>query len=65
MEVREQINRVEKSYSVNFPQTEDIERNIMINLIAQDIGPRLYAYFGALRIEMASNRYRIEIKQSE
>jgi len=37
----------------------------MINLIAQDIGPKLLSYFDALRIEIASNRYKMEIKQSE
>jgi hypothetical protein len=37
----------------------------MINFIAQDIEPKLLSYFDTVRIEVASNRYKMELKQSE
>jgi hypothetical protein len=36
----------------------------MIKVIAESLGPKLLSYWDALRIEIASNRYKMEIKQS-
>jgi hypothetical protein len=65
IEIRVRVDEITKLYHRAFPEGEDVERNIMINLIAQDIGPKLLSYFDALRIEIASNRYKMELKQSE
>ena len=54
-----------RSYHAEFPETDDAERNIMINLVAQDIGPKLLSYFDVLRLEIGANRYKIEINQPE
>jgi len=50
IDVRNMTTEIVKNYHNNFPEGEDPERNIMITMIAQDIGPKLFSHFEALRI---------------
>ncbi len=63
-EIELKVEDIRKRFNQKYPQGQDVDRNIMIKVIAESLGPKLLSYWDALRIEIASNRYKMEIKQS-